>query len=177
MTDKEAIKTIKNQGSKPAGMILFNRYEKKVFSFYRYMGLNIEDAEDLTQEVFERVFRFCKSFNLEKPFKPWLYQIMRNRLIDFRRINSKMTCIDINGYDFKETINYGYNEEDYKALNHALSKLENHEKELILLAKFHRLSYAEIATILGISESAIKTKVHRIIKKLTDYFKKHHTNE
>jgi len=176
MTDEQVIKKVA-KGNIGLSMILFKKYNGKVFSFYRYMGLSIEDAEDLTHEVFEKVIRSCGSFNLDKLFKPWLYQIMRSQLVDFRRVNGRTKYVNISEFDFKETVDFEYDEIELSKLNMALLELPNHDRELILLVKFQQLSYAEAATIFGISEGAVKTRVHRIIHKLTDYFKKQYPNE
>ncbi|MEL7118766.1 MAG: RNA polymerase sigma factor [Bacteroidota bacterium] len=152
-----------------AAKLLFDRHHKSVFSFYRYMGVGTEDAEDLTQEVFERVFQSSHSFNTSKAFKPWLYQIMRNRLIDFRR-KKKVDLLDVNCIQIKEHESDRYNEQDFKRLQKVLLALPEHERELILLVKYQQIKYAEVAEILGISEGAVKARIHRLIKKITKHF-------
>lgn len=176
MTDQKLIANILYKDT-ISGKILFDRYHKRVYSFYRYMGLSTQDAEDLTQEVFESVFRSINSFKTSRPFKPWLYQIMRNKLVDFRRTTNKTVYLDINDYDFKQINTSKSKDGDLIRLNKALLELNSHDRELILLIKFQQLSYAEVSTMLSISEGALKTRVHRIIKKLKEYFKKHYPHE
>jgi len=71
------------RGNEKALEILIQRYLKPIYSFiYRYIN-NSQEAEDITQEVFVRVWRNLKKFNKQKKFKTWLFSIAKNVSIDF----------------------------------------------------------------------------------------------
>lgn len=71
------------QGDEKSLEILIQRYLKPIYSFtYRYVGGG-QDAEDVTQEVFIKVWRHIKRFNQNKSFKTWIFSIAKNTAIDF----------------------------------------------------------------------------------------------
>ena len=71
------------KGDQESLEILVRQYLKVIYSFvFRYVG-NAEDAEDITQEVFVRVWRNLKRFNQEQSFKTWLFAIAKNAALDF----------------------------------------------------------------------------------------------
>ena len=73
------------KGDEKALEILIHRYLKPIFSFvYKYVG-NSQDAEDITQDVFVRVWRNLKKFDKNKKFKTWIFTIAKNTCIDFFR--------------------------------------------------------------------------------------------
>lgn len=78
------------KGDKKSLEILIQQYLKPIYSFvYRYIG-GAEEAEDITQEVFLRMWRNLKKFNHQKSFKTWIFSIAKNASIDFFR-KKKMT--------------------------------------------------------------------------------------
>lgn len=71
------------KGDEKSLEILIKKYLKPIYSFiYRYLG-NIADAEDLTQEIFFRVWKNLKKFDQQKSFKTWVFSIAKNAAIDF----------------------------------------------------------------------------------------------
>lgn len=84
INDKEFIFKYLN-GDEKSLEILIGKYLKPIYNFtYHYLG-NAVDAEDVTQEVFVKVWRNIKKFNQEKNFKSWIFSIARNASIDFLR--------------------------------------------------------------------------------------------
>jgi RNA polymerase sigma-70 factor (ECF subfamily) len=71
------------KGDEKSLEILIQRYLKPIYSFaYKYVG-NSQEAEDITQEVFIKVWRNLKKFDKNKNFKPWIFSIAKNTAIDF----------------------------------------------------------------------------------------------
>jgi len=87
LTDAELIKRAV-QGDDAALTELVQHYLKPAYAFaYRYVR-NRQDAEDITQEVFVKVWKNLKKFDAGKPFQPWLYQITKNTCFDWLRKKS-----------------------------------------------------------------------------------------
>ena len=126
-------------------------------------------AEDLTQSVFEKLIKYKESFNGKKSFKAWLFAIVRNTNIDHHR-RRKLDPLDERApqlpSDERDAHQRMEAEEKKKSLMDAINKLPEEEKEILMLSKFERLKYSEISKIMGISESSLKVKAHRSIKKL-----------
>ncbi|MCX6760863.1 MAG: sigma-70 family RNA polymerase sigma factor [Candidatus Nealsonbacteria bacterium] len=73
------------RGEEKSFEVLIGRYLKPIYRFtHRYVG-NIQDAEDITQDAFLKVWRNLKKFDLEKSFKTWIFSIAKNTCIDFFR--------------------------------------------------------------------------------------------
>jgi RNA polymerase sigma-70 factor (ECF subfamily) len=62
---------------------LFNKYNNQILNYFFYLTGKKEDSKDLTQEVFLRLIKYRKAFNPQKSFKPWLYKIAKNTLINY----------------------------------------------------------------------------------------------
>ena len=148
---------------------LFERYNVKLYNFFLYQGISEMISEDLVQSVFERLLRYRKSYQKEMSFRSWIYQIARNVKADhFKKSKLKISDFkevdDLNiKDDFKESFE---KEQRLQALEQALERISPENRELILLTRFQKLKYREVAEILSISEGAVKVKVHRAIKQL-----------
>ncbi|MDD5626396.1 MAG: sigma-70 family RNA polymerase sigma factor [Patescibacteria group bacterium] len=72
-------------GDEPSLEVLIQQYLKPIYSFvYRYVG-NMDNTEDITQEVFARMWKNIKKFDPKRKFKTWLFSIAKNAAIDFLR--------------------------------------------------------------------------------------------
>ena len=153
---------------------LFERYHVRLYNFYLYQGVPKESAEDLVQVVFERLIRYRKSFHPGMPFRSWLYQIARNAKSDLLK-KRKLLISDFTEVDTLQLKDEGMQEHKEKQgqvnkLRKALEQLTEDNRELILLTRFQKMKYKEVADMLGISEGAVKVKVHRAIKQLRGHY-------
>jgi RNA polymerase sigma-70 factor (ECF subfamily) len=87
------------QGDEKSLEVLILTYLKPIYSFvYRYVG-NEQDAEDITQEVFVRVWRNLKKFDQNKSFKTWIFSIAKNASLDYLK---KKKAIPFSAFDTEE---------------------------------------------------------------------------
>ncbi|MCI0694838.1 sigma-70 family RNA polymerase sigma factor [candidate division KSB1 bacterium] len=150
---------------------LFARYGRKVYNlFLRALG-NAETAGDLVQETFLRVISARERYQPTRTFASWLYTIAMNLLRDQLRQRKRRGARE----DLSETIlEMRVSESDIElserlaAVQKAVQSLPEEQREVILLAKYQGLSYAEIAGILGISEAAAKQRAYRALKTLRE---------
>ncbi len=153
---------------------LFNKYNNQILNYFFYFTGRKEDSKDLTQEVFLRLIKYRKAFNPRKSFKPWLYKIAKNTLVNY--FGSKHHNVtDINNINYQEIIQFedgnNINNED-KLLYYSISKLPFEYKEIIILGKFQGLKYKQIAELFSTTEASIKNKMLRALNKLREiYFK------
>src|SRR3989344_8280779 len=81
-TDENLIRNYR-KGDEKSFEILIQKYLKPLYNFvYHYVG-NYDDAQEVVQEVFTRVWKYSKKFNAEKSFKTWIYAIAKNAALDF----------------------------------------------------------------------------------------------
>jgi RNA polymerase sigma-70 factor (ECF subfamily) len=158
---------------------LLERYGKQIFSLIVRIVENREDAEELTQDVFLKVYRSMDTFRGESSFSTWLYRIAFNIAVSAtRKKTGEMPAMDEammenipdeseNEFSGEET-----NAQRLEYLNIALKKLPPEEKAMILMFYREDRSMEEIAQITGLTETNVKTKIFRIRKKLFVLIKK-----
>ena len=140
-------------------------------SCYRFTG-RAEEAHDLTQEVFLRVFRSLHTFNPDSgAFRTWLVRLTRNLLIDHYRKNKKHQVVDPledQMYALEETSGLGgqadrllRRREAQEALQSALSQLSPELREAVILRDFQEMEYREIGESLDIPEGTVKSRINR----------------
>ncbi len=173
MTD-EAVMAMVKKGDLEKAAILFERYQAMLYNFFVKLSFETELSKDLTQNVFYRLIKYRNSFNEQKPFKAWFFQLARNQYLDHvknsknkkSRTGARFDDLEKLAHKAAENMQEEAQKEREKVLYKALSLLDEEQREMIVLSKFQKMKYIEIAQILGITESAVKVKVHRAIKKL-----------
>lgn len=148
---------------------LFARHGQKVYNlFLRSLG-NATIASDLTQETFLRVVTARTRYEPVRTFSSWLYTIAMNLLRDqIRKRKRQENTEDLSSVDV-ESFYAGPDEgnaELLAAVQKALQTLPVEQREVIMLAKYQARSYAEIANILGIAETAAKQRAYRALQTL-----------
>lgn len=154
---------------------LIGRYLKPIYSFiYKNVG-NPAEAEDITQEVFVRVWKNLYKFDTKKQFKPWVFQIAKNASIDYLR---KKKTIPFSSFEndkgqnvLTENIaapsdNLIENLSDKKVLSGALQYLSKKEQKIIALRHTDGMSFKEIAEVFQESINTIKSRYRRTLSVL-----------
>jgi RNA polymerase sigma-70 factor (ECF subfamily) len=146
-------------------------YQKIVFTIVVKIVGNREDAEDITQEVFIKVFKSLSQFKEESEFSTWLYRVaynttiseLRKRKLNFTSIEEELYNVDETFIDETET---DVAEIKLQHLDCALKKLPPNEIFLVTLYYLEDQSIENISKISNLSVSNVKVKLHRIRKKL-----------
>ena len=170
-------------GDKRAFEVLIHRHQRSVLNFiFRFMG-NRTDAEDLTQEVFLRVWKAAGIYKPDAKFTTWLYRIATNlcinkqRAIRIRRLfarfhsqeqrqDSKDSFITDKGAELLTPEDRLIDSEQSVQLLNALNKLPTSQRIAILLKIYDEMSYQEIAQIMDRSVSAVDSLLIRAKKNL-----------
>ncbi len=126
---------------------------------------NSEDAHDLSQEAFMAAHRARASFDVDRPFFPWFYRILRNRCLNFLRKKAGRREVSIDALVEKpgrsESPETGVmRKERARALWRAIQELSPEHREIVILRSFQELSYREIAATLGISEGTVMSRLY-----------------
>lgn len=162
-----------NAGDDTAFEQLVHIYEKKVYTMALRMTGNQEDACDLSQEVFLRIYRSLAQFKNESSLSTWIYRLSSNVCIDFLRRRKKHPQLPLvteqeDGEHEIEISDMRYNpESEYdkqeirQQLAQALEYLTAEHRQIVVLRDISGLSYAEIASVLGIEEGTVKSRLFR----------------
>jgi len=159
MDDREIIKKIRN-GNKEAFKFIVEKYMKLAYSIaYSIVGSR-EEALDISQEAFIKVYRNLKKFDASKPFLPWFIKILKNIAIDRMR-KEKIRLIPLEVVE-----NKGVSTEIKLELERALANLNEEERQIIFLRHFDGYSYKEIAEILDIPVGTVMSRLFYARRKL-----------
>ncbi|MCL1937055.1 MAG: RNA polymerase sigma factor [Candidatus Azobacteroides sp.] len=149
---------------------IVEKYRRAVLTIVMKIIGNKEDAEDLTQEIFIKVFKSLEQFREESEFSTWLYRIAYNTtLSELRKKKLFFSSIEDHLFIEKEedvdTVD-ATEEEKLRYLEQALTKLAPEEMFLIGLYYLEKQSIDHISAITQLSVSNVKVKLYRIRKKL-----------
>jgi len=153
--------------------VLFDRHHRAVFDFLVRTTGQRAVAEDLVQDVFERILKHRATYRGEAGFKPWLFRIACNARADhYRRSEPGTSWSDeLDGEDEAPGPERQIEDANEAArLQRALLSMRADKRELIVLARFSELKYEAIAKLLGTDTGTIKVRVHRALKELRDKF-------
>lgn len=170
LSDEEIMLAVANGELKQLS-ILFDRYHIRIFNFFNKMLHNKMVSEDLTQEVFIKVLKYRTSYKSGN-FTSWIYTIARNIFSSYyqKQKKERTNIIENDLVGTEENLITESNQEELEHLQRSLLKLNNVDRELIVMHRFQEINYGQIAEIIGSSEGAVKVKVHRALKKLKDIF-------
>lgn len=147
--------------------VLFQRYNKMIYNYYLRKSGSIELSQDLTQTVFERILKYKDTFKKDYNFKSWIYRIASNVYMDHFRDNKLKTSeLKANMDRESSSVVDSTDNSQYSRILKAMKTLSDTDQEIIQLTKIENLKIKEVAKILDLSESAVKVKVHRSIKRL-----------
>jgi len=182
-TDVQLMLDVKG-GDEQSFELLLQRYRTPLVNFLYRMVRSREQAEDLAQEVFIRVYRAREEYVPTAKFTTWLFRIATNLALNSLRdhrhekleisIDAPLTADSEEGderpfelADKHPTVEQELVEEERKKMiRHAIEKLPEKQRAAVLLHKYQELDYAEIAKILSCSESALKSLLFRAYEML-----------
>ncbi len=170
LSDNQLIERIRG-GDSDSFAPLIERYKRTIFNLmYRYSN-SVDDAADMTQDVFCRVYEKLDRYREEQKFFSWFYTLALNYARDWR----KQRCSDarkIRRFEPGEQTagNQPEHETESKQqiekLMLALETLSEDRKEMLILRYRHERSIKELAEIFDLSESAVKMRLHRSLEEL-----------
>ena len=158
------------RGDQDAWEAIVRLYGRKVFNIaYKFVGRH-DEAEDLTQDVFVKLFKSLRTFDRRANFSTWLISVSRNLCIDHYRsvrreresINRDVDVVTLARPSGADTPQAMLERRDRVALlRAALDTLSPSLRAAIMLRDIHELSYQEIAEELGVPEGTVKSRINR----------------
>jgi RNA polymerase sigma-70 factor (ECF subfamily) len=162
------------EGNSNAFNILVDRYKDLVFSLALKMVKNREEAEEVAQDTFIKLFKSLSQFKGDSKFSTWIYKVTYNTCLDrLKKTKREQQVVSIDDFNINQI----------KSIDNALDKMEEEEREkaiqdcinllpsddafLLTLFYFEEQSLEEISKVLGITPNNVKVKLFRSRKKLT----------
>lgn len=154
--------------------LLLKKYQQKIYWHIRRLVINHDDADDLVQDVFIKVWKNLDNFQSNSQLYTWLYRIATNECLTFLNKKKQQNNIPLDevAYDLADSLAEG----SYFDGNHAQMKLQKalltlpEKQRLVFNMKyFDDLKYEEISDVLGTSVGALKASFHHAVKKIEAY--------
>jgi RNA polymerase sigma factor (sigma-70 family) len=173
MEDHEVIEMLSNNLSSERGYrILISKYKELLYWHIRRIVKNHEDADDILQNTFIKVFRNIDNFKQESSLKTWLYRIATNESITFLNNPKNRSFASLDNIQIDRPAD---EIADYDNLNQklvqAIDTLPTKQKVVFNMRYYDEMSYQEIAAITDTSVGALKTSFHLAVKKIESLLK------
>lgn len=154
-------------GDENAFVSLMARYQKKLFNFFLRQSHDHTLSEDLTQDLLVRVFKYGRSFDCQRKFRPWLYRValnlLRNELRSRARVAQQRNDI-LDEHELQSMLSPDYR--IVQAVKQAIVGLPASQREVLVLKQYQGLTFCEIAEVVGCPEGTVKTRLYQAFAKL-----------
>jgi RNA polymerase sigma-70 factor (ECF subfamily) len=175
ISDRELIKK-SLQGDEKSLELLIKKYLKPIYSFSFNLLRDQQDAQDLTQEIFLKMWKNLKNFDENQNFKSWLFKIAKNSCIDFIRKKKKFLVYNLETIENLPDLQLLLKEEAenkdlLEKIKIEIEKLSRKSKEILNLYYNFGFNFREIAQISGESINTVKSRHKRAIEKIKNSLK------
>lgn len=165
--NEEYIERLKEKDEEALKMLI-REYRIPLYNYIYRIVYRREDAEDILQETFLKVFKNIERIDFKKNFKSFIFKVARNTCIDFFR--KRKNVLPFNDEIYEKPDNFYERIKLRGKLERALSVLKKEEREIIILKYIENFKIREIADMLEIPENTVKIKIFRALKKMKKYF-------
>lgn len=172
LPDEDLVKAIVKTNNTLLFEILYDRYSGLVYNKCYGFSKDGDEAKDLTQDVFLKLFVKLASFKGKSKFSTWIYAFTYNHCVNYVTRNTAKK-FEKQSVDYKDIENLGEDEDDNSFLSMKVDRLKvaleliSPEEKMILLLKYQDYSsIKDIESILGIGGSAVKMRIKRAKEKL-----------
>lgn len=175
ISDQEILQQFKNpQTREKAFTVLMNKYQEKIYWHIRRMVINHDDADDVCQNVFVKVWQNLEGFKENSALYTWLYRIATNESLTFIAQKKRRDAIPLEteDYDLGEKLKsdeYFEGDEMQIKLQQAIATLPDKQKAVFLMRYYDEMKYEDMEQIMETSVGALKASYHHAVKKIEKY--------
>jgi len=175
-------------GDKHAFEEIVVKYEKFIYNTIYFKIGNSDDAYDLTQEVFIKVFKNLENFKCESKLSAWLYKICINTCRDHVRKTKNQNHLSVSEYEDSEYLGQyelkdSYNndsdpqyslerKESIMMVREAIKNLDEEHRDIVIMRDMLGMSYEDISEKMGIELGTVKSRLFRARQKIKEYLLK-----
>ncbi len=178
-SDAELLSEFKQAETKErAFTAIIKKYQEKLYWHVRRMVVEHEDANDVLQNVFIRVWNGLENFREDSQLYTWLYRIATNESLTYIEQQKKKSSVSLdveeNGLENKVRADQHFdaNKLEWK-LQLAIQQLPEKQRVVFALRYYDEMPYEEMSRVLDTSEGALKASYHHAVKKIEDYIRNH----
>lgn len=185
LSDEDLVEAIVLKNDTMLFGILYDRFDKLVYNKCRGFSRSDDEAEDLTQDIFLKLFVKLSSFKGRSKFSTWLYAFTYNHCVNYvnRSTAKKIEKQSVDADNLKDDYYDADDNDDsirnlkVEKLKDALEKISPEEKMILLLKYQDSLSIKDLTGVFDIGESAVKMRLKRAKEKLVNIYNNEHHGE
>lgn len=177
--DSELLALFRNQSTKESAFTaIIKKYQERLYWHVRRMVIEHEDANDVLQNVFIKVWNGLENFREDAQLYTWLYRIATNECLTWLEQQKKRTSVSFE----EESVNlenkikadkhFDANKLEWK-LQLAIQQLPEKQRIVFSLRYYDEMPYEEMSRVLETSEGALKASYHHAVKKVEDFILNH----
>ena len=178
-TDTELLMEFRDPLTKEkAFTAIIKKYQEKLYWHVRRMVVEHEDANDVLQNVFIRVWNGLENFREDSQLYTWLYRIATNECLTFMEQQKKRSSLSLSEVEsglsnkIKADKDFDANKLEWK-LQLAIQQLPEKQRIVFSLRYYDEMPYEQMSKVLETSEGALKASYHHAVKKIEDYILNH----
>ena len=173
--DAEILSKFQDEKTRNAAFnLLLKKYQQKIYWHIRRMVIDHDDADDIAQDVFVKVWKNLPGFRADAQLYTWMYRIATNECITF--LNKKKAKNNVSLDDVDSTLgdtlaasSYFDGDKAQRRLQEALLTLPDKQRLVFNMKYYEDMKYEEISDVVGTSVGALKASFHLAVKKIEAY--------
>ncbi len=177
--DKELLFQFKNEATRERAFTsIIKKYQEKLYWHIRRMVVEHEDANDVLQNMFIKVWKNLDNFREDSQLYTWLYRIATNESLTYIEQQKKRASISLSdeenylSHKLQADKHFDGQKLEWK-LQIAIQQLPDKQKAVFNLRYYDEMPYEEMSRVLETSEGALKASYHHAVKKIEDYILNH----
>lgn len=176
--DQELILAFKNESTREKAYTqIIKKYQEKLYWHIRRLVINHEDANDVLQNVFIKVWSYLDGFREEANLYTWMYRIATNETITFLEKEKKRKSLslsdDESGLENKLYAEKGFDVKKLEwKLQQAIQSLPEKQRIVFTLRYYDEMPYEQMSEVLETSTGALKASYHHAVKKVEEFLKR-----
>lgn len=177
LEDKELLAQFRDERTRHVAFsLLVKKYQKRIYWHIRKMVIDHDDADDVTQNTFVKIWRYLDSFREDSQLFTWIYRIATNECMTFLKQKKAREMLSFDDLEVRlserlESDPLFSGDMIQKRLQKAILTLPEKQRLVFNMKYFDSLKYEEISEILGTSVGALKASYHHAVKKIENYLK------
>ena len=158
--------------------VLMRKYQERLYWHIRRLVVQHEDANDVLQNMFIKVWKSLENFREDSQLYTWLYRIATNESLSLLEQRKKRNTLSLDGTEndmttlVKADPDFDFNKLEWK-LQLAIQQLPEKQRVVFNLRYYDELPYQEMSRLLDTSEGALKASYHHAVKKIEDFILNH----
>ncbi len=179
LDDKDLLQQFKNEATRDAAFTrIIKKYQEKLYWHIRRLVVEHEDANDVLQNLFIKVWKNLDNFREDSQLYTWLYRIATNESLTYLDQQKKRSSVSLSDEESHLTNkieadkHFDANKLEWK-LQLAIQKLPEKQRAVFNLRYFDEMPYEEMSRVLETSEGALKASYHHAVKKIEEFILNH----